>query len=215
LGGHMESPRRVLADIAAARGIRDRRLLEAMRQTPRVRFVPPEHADLADLDVPVPIGHEQVTTQPTLVAAMLDALELRGHERVLEVGSGYGYQTALLAQLAGYVWGVERWADLATVAEANLTQIGITNVQIVAGDGSEGLRAHAPFDAIVLCAAFPQVPPPLVEQLAVGGRLVQPIGPGGEEEVTLFVKQDARLVPVRRISYAHFVPLIGSYGFPP
>jgi len=211
----MESPRRVLADIAAARGIRDRRLLEAMRQTPRVRFVPPEHADLADLDVPVPIGHEQVTTQPTLVAAMLDALELRGHERVLEVGSGYGYQTALLAQLAGYVWGVERWADLATVAEANLTQIGITNVQIVAGDGSEGLRAHAPFDAIVLCAAFPQVPPPLVEQLAVGGRLVQPIGPGGEEEVTLFVKQDARLVPVRRISYAHFVPLIGSYGFPP
>jgi protein-L-isoaspartate(D-aspartate) O-methyltransferase len=211
----MESPRRVLADIAAARGIRDRRLLEAMRQTPRVRFVPPEHADLADLDVPVPIGHEQVTTQPTLVAAMLDALELRGHERVLEVGSGYGYQTALLAQLAGYVWGVERWADLATVAEANLTQMGITNVQIVAGDGSEGLRAHAPFDAIVLCAAFPQVPPPLVEQLAVGGRLVQPIGPGGEEEVTLFVKQDARLVPVRRISYAHFVPLIGSYGFPP
>jgi protein-L-isoaspartate(D-aspartate) O-methyltransferase len=211
----MEAPRRVLADIAAARGIRDRRLLEAMRQTPRVRFVPPEHADLADLDVPVPIGHEQVTTQPTLVAAMLDALELRGHERVLEVGSGYGYQTALLAQLAGYVWGVERWADLATVAEANLTQMGITNVQIVAGDGSEGLRAHAPFDAIVLCAAFPQVPPPLVEQLAVGGRLVQPIGPGGEEEVTLFVKQDARLVPVRRISYAHFVPLIGSYGFPP
>lgn len=211
----MESPRRVLTDIAAARGIRDRRLLEAMRQTPRVRFVPPEHADLADLDVPVPIGHEQVTTQPTLVAAMLDALELRGHERVLEVGSGYGYQTALLAQLAGYVWGVERWADLATVAEANLTQMGITNVQIVAGDGSEGLRAHAPFDAIVLCAAFPQVPPPLVEQLAVGGRLVQPIGSGGEEEVTLFVKQDARLVPVRRISYAHFVPLIGSYGFPP
>jgi protein-L-isoaspartate(D-aspartate) O-methyltransferase len=210
----MESPRRGLADMAAARGIRDRRLLEAMRQTPRVRFVPPEHADLAELDVPVPIGHEQVTTQPTLVAAMVDALELRGHERVLEVGSGYGYQTALLARLAAYVWGVERWADLAAAAEANLTQMRITNVQIVTGDGSEGLSAHAPFDAIVLCAAFPQVPPPLVEQLAVGGRLVQPIGPGGEEEVTLFVKQDARLVPVRRISYARFVPLIGSYGFP-
>jgi len=170
---------------------------------------------LADEDVPVPIGHAQVTSQPTLIAAIVEALDLQSHEIVLEVGSGYGYQTALLACMARFVWSVEWWSDLAAAAAKNLRSVGITNASVLVGDGTEGLLAHAPFDAIVLCAAFPRVPVPLVEQLARGGRLVQPIGPGGAEEVTLFVKGDAgHLERARLITLARFVPLFGAHGFP-
>jgi protein-L-isoaspartate(D-aspartate) O-methyltransferase len=200
--------------VAAARaaGVRDERVLDAIAAMPRADFVPAEYGRYADTDAPIPIPHDQVTTQPSLVARMVEALALTGDERVLEVGTGRGWQTALLARLAREVFSLERFADLAETARAALA--GTDNVSIVVGDGSEGLGEHAPFDAILVTAAYPLVPAPLAEQLAEGGRLVQPIGPGGDEDVVLFEKRGGDLDQVRVITGAHFVRLHGSYGFP-
>lgn len=197
-----------------AEGIRGPRLLEAIRAVPRADFVPPEAVDWAYHDMPLRIPHDQVTTQPSLVAKMVDALALSGAERVLEIGTGYGWQTALLARLARGVWSIERWPDLADAARENLSRHGAENVTVVVGDGSEGLAEQAPFDAILVSAAFPEVPEPLVEQLAPGGRLVQPLGPGGNEEVVLFERRPEALVALRTITGAHFVRLVGRRGFP-
>jgi len=197
-----------------AEGIRGPRLLEAIRAVPRADFVPPEAVDWAYHDMPLRIPHDQVTTQPSLVAKMVDALALSGAERVLEIGTGYGWQTALLARLARGVWSIERWPDLADAARENLSRHGAENVTVVVGDGSEGLAEQAPFDAILVSAAFPEVPEPLVEQLARGGRLVQPLGPGGNEEVVLFERRPEALVALRTITGAHFVRLVGRRGFP-
>jgi protein-L-isoaspartate(D-aspartate) O-methyltransferase len=199
--------------VAAARGagVRDARVLEAIATVPRASFVPAQYVDRADVDTPIPIPHAQVTTQPSLVARMVEALGLQGDERVLEVGTGYGWQTALLARLAREVFSVERFADLADSARANLA--GFDNVTVLVGDGSEGLPQHAPFNAILVAAAHPSVPQPLADQLAEGGRLVQPIGPGGAEDVVLFEKRGGALHPVRSVSAAHFVRLHGRYGF--
>jgi protein-L-isoaspartate(D-aspartate) O-methyltransferase len=162
----------------------------------------------------VAIGGGQVTTQPSLVATMVEALELAGDERVLEVGTGLGYQAAILARLAREVFTVERRAELADAARANLAAERVANVHVAVGDGSLGLPDHAPYDAIVVAAAHPHVPPPLMRQLAAGGRLVQPIGPSGAEDVTLFRRDAAgRLVRVRAITRAYFVPLYGRHGF--
>jgi protein-L-isoaspartate(D-aspartate) O-methyltransferase len=202
-----------LAEIVRARGVRDERLLAAIAATPRERFVPPERTGAAYRDEPVAIPHGQVTTQPSLVAQMIEALELTGSEAVLEVGTGYGWQTALLAKQARTVWSLERWPDMAAAASANLEREGIENARVAVGDGTEGLPGRAPFDAIVVAAAFTDVPPPLAEQLAPGGHLVQPIGPGGRDDVTLFEKRPEGLVAIRSIVPAHFVRLVGSYGF--
>jgi protein-L-isoaspartate(D-aspartate) O-methyltransferase len=200
--------------VAAAReaGVQDERVLAAIASVPRAEFVPAEHADLADVDTPIPIPNEQVTTQPSLVARMVEALALGGDEDVLEVGTGYGWQTALLAELAGEVFSVERFADLAESARAALA--GRENVHIVVGDGTQGLPEHAPFDAILVAAAYPDVPAPLAEQLAEGGRLVQPLGFGGAEDVVLFEKRGGELQRLRKVSGAHFVRLHGRHGFP-
>jgi protein-L-isoaspartate(D-aspartate) O-methyltransferase len=203
----------VLVDAARRAGVRDERVLAAMAATPRADFVPPPLAGQADADVPLPIPHGQVTTQPSLVARMVEALLLRGRERVLEVGTGLGYQTALLARLAGHVWGVELWPDLVDAARANLAAQAVANADLVCGDGTLGLPEHAPFDAIVLAAAFPRVPPPLAGQLARSGRIVQPIGPGGDEDVMVFTRTDAGLVATDRVTRAHFVPLYGEHGY--
>jgi protein-L-isoaspartate(D-aspartate) O-methyltransferase len=199
--------------VAAARaaGVDDERVLTAIADVPRSAFVPAERADLANVDTPIPIPHAQVTTQPSLVARMVEALALGGAERVLEVGTGYGWQTALLADLAGVVFSVERFADLAETARAALADR--ENVHVVVGDGSQGLAEHAPFDAILVAAAYPEVPEPLVEQLAEGGRLVQPLGLGGAEDVVLFEKRGGELRRVRSVSGAHFVRLHGRHGF--
>jgi protein-L-isoaspartate(D-aspartate) O-methyltransferase len=197
-----------------AEGIRGPRLLEAIQAVPRVEFVPPDGVDWAYHDMPLRIPHDQVTTQPSLVAKMIDALALSGTERVLEIGTGYGWQTALLARLARRVWSVERWPDLAEAARENLSRHGAENVTVVVGDGSEGLAEQAPFDAILVSAAFPEVPEPLVDQLAHGGRLVQPIGPGGNEDVVLFERRPEGPVALRTITGAHFVRLVGRRGFP-
>src|SRR5918996_373952 len=157
-----------LVDAARAFGVRDERVLTAIRETPRAGFVPTELAARAYEDSPLPIAHEQVTTQPSLVAAMVEALGLTGDETVLEVGTGLGWQTALLARLAGSVWSVERHADLAEEARANLGRHGAANIEVVVGDGSRGLPEHAPFEAILVAAAFPSVAEPLGDQVAVG-----------------------------------------------
>jgi protein-L-isoaspartate(D-aspartate) O-methyltransferase len=204
------------ADLLAAlrfEGITDPRLLEAVRTLPRAEFVPPSLAGRAYLDAPLPIPHGLVTTQPSLVARMVDALGLTGEERVMEVGTGYGWQTALLARLGQEVWSVERWPDLAETARENLARQGVVNATVVVGDGSEGLAAHAPYDAILVSAAFTNVPEPLREQLAGGGRLVQPIGPGGSEDVVLFERRPEGLVARRTITAAQFVRLVGRRGF--
>jgi protein-L-isoaspartate(D-aspartate) O-methyltransferase len=193
--------------------VRDQRLLGALREVPRADFVPPELVEQAYVDEPLPIPHGQVTTQPSLVAKMVEALALVGGERVLEIGTGYGFQTALLSRMASAVWSVERWDDIAEVARGNLASFGATNVEVAVGDGSEGLPAHSPYDAIIVSAAYPDVPRPLVEQLDDNGLLVQPIGVGGREKVCLFSNDGERLRMLDAITRAHFVRLKGRYGF--
>ena len=201
-----------LVRVLEREGIRDARVLGAFRRIPRAAFVPPELADRAYEDRPLPIAHGQVTTQPSLVARMVEGLGLQGDERVLEVGTGLGFQTAILATLAREVVSIERFADLSDAARANLTAAGIGDVRLVVGDGTLGFPELAPYDAILVSAAAPRVPGPLADQLAEGGRLVQPIGPGGAEVVTRFVKRGGRLVEAGRLTGAYFVPLVGRHG---
>lgn len=203
-----------LEKAAREAGVRDERVLAVMARLPRAAFVPAQAAARAYRDRPVPITHGQVTSQPSLVAKMVEALALQGNEKVLEVGTGYGYQTALLASLAREVWSVELWSDMTAAARRALASQGIANVHLVVGDGTLGLPEQAPFDAIVVSAAFPTVPTPLIEQLAAGGRLVQPIGPGGREEVVLFENDRAGLAVRQAITGASFVPLYGRHGYP-
>ena len=203
-----------LAELVRAHGVRDPRLLEAIAAVPRAEFVPPAHEAHAYRDQPIPIPHDQVTTQPSLSAAMIEALALEGEERVLEVGTGYGFQTALLARLAAEVFSIERFADLAETARRSLARHGIRNAEVVVGDGTAGLPERAPFDAIVVSAAFTSVPEPLAAQLRDGGRLVQPMGPGGRDQVTLFERRGDSLEPRAKVIPAHFVKLYGEHGFP-
>jgi protein-L-isoaspartate(D-aspartate) O-methyltransferase len=212
-------PRRTPEDLVAAvagAGVRDRRVLAAFERVRRELFVPEELVAAAYHDRPVPIAHGQVTTQPSLVGQMVAALRLGGGERVLEVGTGLGFQAAILGVLAGdgHVWTVERFADLAEGATANLAAAGVANVTVVVGDGTLGWPDEAPYDAVVVAAAAPRVPAPLAVQLAEGGRLVQPLGPGGAELVTLLSKRRGRLVRRDVLVPAHFVRLVGAHGLP-
>jgi protein-L-isoaspartate(D-aspartate) O-methyltransferase len=198
-----------------ATGVRDPRVLAAMGEIPRAEFVAPADVEQAYADKPLPIPHGQVTTQPSLVARMLEALALDGSERVLEVGTGYGFQTALLARLAHEVVSIERFEDIARTARENLERHGATGVEVLVGDGSAGVPERAPFDAIVVSAAFTSVPEPLAEQLSLGGTLVQPVGPGGEDLVIAFRKGPEGLERKADVTWAHFVKLYGAYGFQP
>lgn len=202
-----------LVRAARATGVRDERLLAVMARLPRAAFVPTELASQAYLDEPVRLTHRQTTSQPSLIAKMVEALALEGDEKVLEVGTGYGYQTALLSNLAREVWSIELWSDMTDAARSALAAQGMTNVHLVVGDGTLGLPEQAPFQAIVVTAAFPEVPEPLIDQLVPGGRLVQPIGPGGWEEVTLFKKGNKGLARERRLTGARFVRLYGEHGY--
>jgi protein-L-isoaspartate(D-aspartate) O-methyltransferase len=201
-----------LVRIARRSGVRDERVLAALGEVRRDLFVPEGDVGAAYADRPVRIPRGQTTSQPSLIAMMIEALELTGDERVLEVGTGYGYQTALLSHLAGEVWSIERHASLAEAARTNLDRAGIGNVHVVVGDGHEGLPDAAPFDGIVLSAATPEVPATLVDQLAEGGLLVVPIGPGGAEEVTVHRRTTDGLERVRRLTRARFVPMRRGKG---
>jgi protein-L-isoaspartate(D-aspartate) O-methyltransferase len=194
-------------------GVDDERLLAAIGEIPRAEFVAAETAARAYVDEPLPIARAQVTTQPSLVARMVAALALRGTERVLEVGTGSGWQTAVIARLATFVWSVEHWPELAKPARERLGRLGVGNVEVVVGDGTEGLPEHAPYDGILVSAAFPSVPRPLVSQLAAGGRLVQPLGRGGAEDVVLFERAGDELARREVLTGARFVRLVGRHGF--
>jgi protein-L-isoaspartate(D-aspartate) O-methyltransferase len=194
------------------RGVRDERVLAAMGKVPRHLFVDPEYRGQAYEDHPIPIGEGQTVSQPLIVALMLAALSLAGPEIVLEVGTGSGYQTALLAELVQKVYSVERLPELASSAAARLESLGYANVSVSVGDGSLGLPEKAPFDAIVVSAAAPGIPQALLEQLREGGRLIVPVGPAHAQELQLVRKQQGRAA-VASLEGCRFVPLIGQQGY--
>jgi protein-L-isoaspartate(D-aspartate) O-methyltransferase len=194
------------------RGIEDERVLAAMGEVPREAFLPERRRAQAYVDAALPIGAEQTISQPWIVAAILQALELTGEERVLEIGTGSGYSTCLLGRLAAHVVSVERHASLARAAAEHLRACEAHTVVLLVGDGSRGVPARAPFDAIAVHAAAPAAPPALVEQLAEGGRLVVPVAAGTEEMLTLIRRRGAELETVA-IAPCRFVPLIGAEGF--
>jgi protein-L-isoaspartate(D-aspartate) O-methyltransferase len=196
----------------AARGILDRRVLAAMRQVPRHLFVPEEVRGRAYEDSPLPIGEKQTISQPYIVARMTELLGLRGDEKVLEVGTGSGYQAAVLARLAGEVFTVERHAGLARRAELTLTALGFDNVEVIHADGSGGWPPHAPYDAILVAAAAPNVPAPLVDQLAEDGRLVLPVGDRHQQALVRVARRGDDLVRETFTPVA-FVPLRGEHGW--
>ena len=193
----------------AERGIRDGRVLDAMRSVPRHEFVPETFRADAYEDHPLPIGEEQTISQPYIVAAMLEHLALRSNERVLEVGTGSGYVTALLALLCAEVYSVERHARLAASAETTLQRLGYRNVKIRAGDGSRGWTEYAPFDAILVSAATAEMPQALFEQLREGGRMMVPVGPSSCQELQLVRKVRGQPV-VEIFEGCRFVPLVGG-----
>lgn len=203
---------RETAQVEAARrvGVRDPRVLAAVAAVPRERFVPAGAEAAAREDRPVRIGAGQTTSQPSLIAVMLEALTLTGAERVLEVGTGFGYQTALLAHLAGEVHTIERLSTLAEQARDNLAGVGLDGIEVVIGDGTRGLPAHAPYDAIVVSAAALEVPSALTAQLVEGGRLVAPVGPDAWQEAVLFTRVGDHLERTRRLTAVRFVPLIAD-----
>lgn len=205
---------RPLLDATRRVGVTDRRVLDAVASIPREPFVPPDQLEHAAEDRPLPIGGGQTTSQPSLIAAMVAALELQGHERVLEIGTGFGYQTAILAHLAAEVYSIDRSAVLVARARENLAAAGIDGCHLVVGDGTLGLPEHAPYHAMVVAAAAATVPPALAEQLHPGGRLVVPVGPSGSTEVMVYEGTDHGLRRVRRLVGARFVPLVPGVDDP-
>ncbi len=205
---HASARRRMVAFIAET--VRDPRVLAALGQAPRERFVPPGLERLAYDDGPLPIGAGQTISQPLIVAMMTEALELSGGERVLEVGTGSGYQAAVLSLLAGRVVTVERLPELARSAAARLAALGYRNVEVhEAAGGVLGWPEAAPYDAIIVAAAGPQLPPSLVAQLGPSGRLVMPVGGPAEQEL-LVVRRDGEKLRRRSLGPCRFVPLIGG-----
>jgi protein-L-isoaspartate(D-aspartate) O-methyltransferase len=196
------------------RGISDERVLQAMAQVPREEFVPPEIRSSAYNDSALPIGHEQTISQPWVVAAICQALDLHGDESVLEIGTGSGYSAAVLAQLAAAVVSLERVPELAEGAARNLQRLGIDNVEVVVGDGSRGHPEGAPYDAIAVHAATPEAPHSLLAELAADGRLVVPIAAGNADLLTAFIRVNGDLRQ-ETIGPCRFVPLIGAEGFNP
>jgi len=194
------------------RGIRSERVLGAMETVPRHLFVPSERVPEAYSDEALPVGEGQTISQPYVVAASAEALALEGRERVLEVGAGTGYQAAVLSLLAREVIAVETIPSLAESARERLTRLGYSNVRVEQGDGSEGLAGEAPFDAILVSAAAPAVPQPLIDQLAEGGRLVIPVGLTDRQQLLRIVKEGNRTTE-QKLFPCRFVPLVGRFGW--
>jgi protein-L-isoaspartate(D-aspartate) O-methyltransferase len=202
------------------RGIGDERVLDAMAAVPRERFVPESERRRAYNDSALPIGHGQTISQPWIVAAICEALALQGDERVLEIGTGSGYSACVLARLASEVVTIERISELATAAAELLNVLGATNVEVVVGDGTRGFAERAPYAGIAVHATAPGPPPTLIEQLAIGGRLVVPIATDGADMLTVFTRESSEVDPRtgsglerRSLGACRFVPLIGREGF--
>ena len=204
--------KRMVREQLIGRGIHDHRVLEAMQQVPRHLFVPYEHRHLAYGDGPLPIGNGQTISQPYIVARMTELLHLQGDERVLEVGTGSGYQAAILCWLAREVHTIERFADLGHQAEEVIRQMGFENIHVHIGDGSLGWTPYAPYDAIIVTAAAPQAPRPLLDQLTEGGRMVVPVGSISSQFLEMWERIDDEFHYERVLPVA-FVPLLGHFGW--
>lgn len=205
---YAELRNRMVVEQIASRGVSDPRVLAAMRKVPRHEFVPEEYRDLAYRDTPLPIGYGQTISQPYIVAYMTEQLHIGKEDTVLEIGTGSGYQAAVLAELASEVYTIEIIPELAERAKKTLRRLGYNNVHVRIGDGYKGWPEHAPFDAIILTAAPPRVPQPLIDQLKEGGRLIAPVGED-YQELVLIRKENGEilrenLIPVR------FVPMTGE-----
>ena len=191
------------------RGIRDERVLHALTTVPRHLFIPPAYRDHAYDDGPLPIGQGQTISQPYIVALMSERLELSGDERVLEIGTGSGYQAAVLSLLAKQVYSIEIVPELMSAAHERLAQLGYDNVTVLLGDGNLGWEKDSPYDAIIITAAAPHIPSALIEQLAEGGRLVLPVVRGEEQHLLRLRKQSGRIVE-ENLGLVRFVPLVGG-----
>jgi len=209
-----------MLDLASARAdmvrhqlrqIRDERVLRAMSEVPRHLFVPPHLVARAYEDTPLPIGYGQTISQPLMVALMLEAAQLQGTERVLDVGTGSGYQAALLAHLAREVYSIEIIPALAETARQNLARANISGVEVIIGDGSMGWPAAAPYDAILVAAAAPEIPEPLVAQLSLGGRLIIPVGPL-HYQTLMRITRFPDGIETEELELCGFVPLVGAHG---
>jgi protein-L-isoaspartate(D-aspartate) O-methyltransferase len=209
---YLEARRLMVETQIRRRGVADLRVLAAMGKVPRHRFVPRHLWGQAYSDYPLPIGEDQTISQPYIVALMTEALELAGPEKVLELGTGSGYQAAVLAELAARVYTIERIPSLAQSAEQVLASLGYANVEVVVADGTLGWAGEAPFDAILVTAGSPQVPPPLVEQLAMGGRLVIPVGDRYTQTLTR-VRRTPEGLKHEYLGGCRFVKLIGRHGW--
>ena len=203
---------RMVATQIAARGVGDEKVLAAMRRVPRHLFVPAEVRGSAYSDYPLPIGHGQTISQPYIVAMMTSLLQIQPDDRLLEIGSGSGYQAAVLGILAREVISIERIPEVAQLAKKNLADAGITNVTVVIGDGTLGFPGGAPYNGVLITAATPSIPSPLVEQLAEGGRIVAPVGSRDLQELVRLTRKGHDLT---RESFGGvvFVPLLGEYGW--
>jgi protein-L-isoaspartate(D-aspartate) O-methyltransferase len=194
------------------RGIHDERVLRAMEIVPRHEFVPWQLQREAYHDSPVPVGEGQTISQPYIVGHMLQALRLDPQDRVLEVGTGTGYEAAVMSRIVQEVYTIERFASLAEVAKKTLDSLGYTNIHVVIGDGSRGYAEAAPYDAIIVAAAAPRVPNALVEQLNDGGRMIVPVGQADLQQLTLVSKYDG-CVQIKMLDACRFVPLVGEEGY--
>jgi protein-L-isoaspartate(D-aspartate) O-methyltransferase len=202
---------RLVEDIRA-KGIRDLSVLRAFERVPRHQFVPTGIRHRAYEDTPLPIGNGQTISQPYIHAHYLELLNLKGTEKVLEIGTGTGYQTALLAQLVPQVFSIERIAALSDQAKVNLEKLGLGNVSLCVGDGTLGWTAYAPYDAILVSAGSPSVPQPLLDQLGDGGRLLIPEGDLETQHLMVYTRRGQR-IDKREVAPVRFVPLIGSHGW--
>jgi len=208
----MRGARRRLVETLQSKGIHDLAVLRAFEMTPRHAFVPTGLRHRAYEDAPLPIGNGQTISQPWVHARYLELLSLKGTERVLEIGTGSGYQTVLLAHLVAQVFSIERIPALMQQARENIQRAGVKNVSFLVGDGTIGWREYAPYDAILVGAGSPSVPQPLLDQLAEGGRLLIPIG-DREEQRLLVAERKGGQIQMRDVAPVRFVPLIGHHGW--
>ncbi len=207
-----EERSRMVRDQIEARGVGDRRVLDAMREIPRHLFIPHEFQAAAYHDRPLPIGSGQTISQPYIVGLMTSLLEIKQDDKVLEIGAGSGYQAAILSRLARSVVTVERLPEVASKAEEMMHRLGITNVTVVVEDGTMGYAPDAPYDAIVVTAATPDIPAPLIDQMADGGRLVAPVGPRDLQQLVRVRKHGVR-ISQENFGGVMFVPLLGRHGW--
>lgn len=205
--------RRMIEDQVVGRGIKDPRVIEAMTKVPRHLFVPEALAAQAYSDFPLPIGERQTISQPYMVALMSEAMLLKGGEKVLEIGTGSGYQAAVLAHLARQVFSLERIPSLARQARRTLDACGFARVNVRVTDGTFGWEEEAPFDAIVVTAGAPSVPQPYLQQLAIGGRLVIPVGDRATQTLVRVTRNGERNFREERLLGCRFVPLVGGHGW--